>query len=464
MDSHVGKHIFEKVIGNTGLLKNKTRVLVTHGITYLPKTDYIIVMKEGRVSEQGTYQELIETKGEFSRFMLEYMSESSNEGADELKEELSKTLGEEFVKRQLSTQQSVVSESSEKNIDNKKKDDDDKKTETKVGEKLIEKENTETGSVKLSVYWYYIKCLGVVGAFSALIGQTLYSSSNIMVSYWITWWTSSRFGNATETQYRDMYLGVYGGLGLIQAVVVMGYTAILALTTLNASKQLHKKMLIRVLQSPMSFFDTTPLGRIVNRFAKDVDVCDQTLPQNIRSWLSQFAQFISTIVLIMTVIPIFIVVIIPIAIVFFFVQKFYVNTSRQLKRLESVSRSPIYSHFGETITGATTIRAFNKEREFMLQSEAKVDDNQVAYYPSIICNRWLAIWLELLGNIVTLAAAFFVILSPSSFDPSQVGLVITYSLQITQTLNWLVRMTSDVETNIVGVERIKEYSEITQVS
>ena len=166
----------------------------------------------------------------------------------------------------------------------------------------------------------------------------------------------------------------------------------------------------------------------------------------------------------MTVIPIFIVVIIPIAIVFFFVQKFYVNTSRQLKRLESVSRSPIYSHFGETITGATTIRAFNKEREFMLQSEAKVDDNQVAYYPSIICNRWLAIWLELLGNIVTLAAAFFVILSPSSFDPSQVGLVITYSLQITQTLNWLVRMTSDVETNIVGVERIKEYSEITQVS
>ena len=464
MDSHVGKHIFEKVIGNTGLLKNKTRVLVTHGITYLPKTDYIIVMKEGRVSEQGTYQELIETKGEFSRFMLEYMSESSNEGADELKEELSKTLGEEFVKRQLSTQQSVVSESSEKNVDNKKKDDDDKKTETKVGEKLIEKENTETGSVKLSVYWYYIKCLGVVGAFSALIGQTLYSSSNIMVSYWITWWTSSRFGNATETQYRDMYLGVYGGLGLIQAVVVMGYTAILALTTLNASKQLHKKMLIRVLQSPMSFFDTTPLGRIVNRFAKDVDVCDQTLPQNIRSWLSQFAQFISTIVLIMTVIPIFIVVIIPIAIVFFFVQKFYVNTSRQLKRLESVSRSPIYSHFGETITGATTIRAFNKEREFMLQSEAKVDDNQVAYYPSIICNRWLAIWLELLGNIVTLAAAFFVILSPSSFDPSQVGLVITYSLQITQTLNWLVRMTSDVETNIVGVERIKEYSEITQVS
>ena len=123
MDSHVGKHIFEKVIGNTGLLKTKTRVLVTHGITYLPKTDYIIVMKEGRVSEQGTYQELIETKGEFSRFMLEYMSESSNEGADELKEELSKTLGEEFVKRQLSTQQSVVSESSEKNVDNKKKDD-----------------------------------------------------------------------------------------------------------------------------------------------------------------------------------------------------------------------------------------------------------------------------------------------------------------------------------------------------
>ena len=456
VDSHVGKHIFENVIGPGGLLRDKTRVLVTHGITYLPKTDYIIVLKDGRISEQGTYQDLLEQKGEFATFMMEYMSEANDDVTDEIKEELNKQLGEDFVNRTLSTQKSVVSATEDASELEKKPE------KSTVGQKLIETENAETGSVKMAVYWYYIKCLGVVGTIAALIGQTLYSGSSVLVTYWITWWTSDTFGPSNETQYRDMYLGVYGGLGIAQSIVVMSYTAILAITTLNASKVLHKKMLIRVLQSPMSFFDTTPLGRIVNRFAKDVDVCDQTLPQNLRSWLSQFANFIATIITIMTVIPIFIVVIIPVAVVFFFVQSFYVNTSRQLKRLESVSRSPIYSHFGESITGASTIRAFQKEKEFMLQSEDKVDHNQVAYYPGIMCNRWLAVWLELLGNIVTLGAAFIVIIAPDQFNPSQVGMVITYSLQITQTLTWLVRMTSDVETNIVGVERIKEYSEITQ--
>lgn len=454
VDSHVGKHIFDNVIGPGGLLQDKTRVLVTHGITYLPKTDYIIVLKEGKISEQGTYQELLEQKGEFAAFMMEYMSEANDDVSDEIKQELSKKLGEDFVSKTLTAQKSVVSAS---------EDEPEKKQEnSNVGEKLIEKENAETGSVKMAVYWYYIKCLGVLGTIAALIGQTLYSGSSVLVTYWITWWTSDRWGNASVPANRDMYLGVYGGLGLAQSIVVMSYTAILAITTLNASKVLHKKMLIRVLQSPMSFFDTTPLGRIVNRFAKDVDVCDQTLPQNLRSWLSQFATFIATIITIMTVIPTFIAVIVPVAIVFFFVQSFYVNTSRQLKRLESVSRSPIYSHFGESITGSSTIRAFGREREFMLQSEDKVDHNQVAYYPGIMCNRWLAVWLELLGNIVTLGAAFIVIIAPENFNPSQVGMVITYSLQITQTLTWLVRMTSDVETNIVGVERIKEYSEITQ--
>ena len=454
VDSHVGKHIFDNVIGPGGLLQDKTRVLVTHGITYLPKTDYIIVLKDGKISEQGTYQELLEQKGEFAAFMMEYMSEANDDVSDEIKQELSKKLGEEFVSKTLTTQKSVASAS---------EDEPEKKQEnSNVGQKLIEKENAETGSVKMAVYWYYIKCLGVMGTISALIGQTLYSGSSVLVTYWITWWTSDRWGNASDPTYRDMYLGVYGGLGLAQSIVVMSYTAILAITTLNASKVLHKKMLIRVLQSPMSFFDTTPLGRIVNRFAKDVDVCDNTLPQNLRSWLSQFATFIATIITIMTVIPTFIAVIVPVAIVFFFVQSFYVNTSRQLKRLESVSRSPIYSHFGESITGSSTIRAFGREKEFMLSSEDKVDHNQVAYYPGIMCNRWLAVWLELLGNIVTLGAAFIVIIAPENFNPSQVGMVITYSLQITQTLTWLVRMTSDVETNIVGVERIKEYSEITQ--
>ncbi|KAB7499300.1 Multidrug resistance-associated protein 1, partial [Armadillidium nasatum] len=140
----------------------------------------------------------------------------------------------------------------------------------------------------------------------------------------------------------------------------------------------------------------------------------------------------------------------------------YVTTSRQLKRIESVSRSPIYSHFGETIQGASSIRAYGKQDEFILSSEQKVDFNQVSYYPSVIANRWLAIRLEFIGNILTFFAALFAVMARGKISGGEVGLSVSYALSVTQTLNWLVRMTSDVETNIVAVERVKEYTETPQ--
>ena len=121
-----------------------------------------------------------------------------------------------------------------------------------------------------------------------------------------------------------------------------------------------------------------------------MDVCDNTLPVNLRQWLSTFANFIGTIILIIAIVPWFAAVILPVGVIFFMVQKIYVSTSRQLKRLESVSRSPIYSHFGETLNGASTIRAFNLQNKFILQSEGKVDSNQVCYCSSIVANPFSA--------------------------------------------------------------------------
>ncbi len=201
--------------------------------------------------------------------------------------------------------------------------------------------------------------------------------TSIGTNVWLEVWTDNELGNATEVKWRNIYLGVYGALGFGQALSTMVLSIVLAVSTLNASRQMHKNMLTTVMQSPMSFFDTTPLGRIVNRFAKDVDVCDNTLPNNLRQWLNTLASFLGTVILIIAKLPYFALVIVPVAVVFFFVQSVYVNTSRQLKRLESISRSPIYSHFGETITGASTIRAFGLQRKFITESEEKVDSNQV---------------------------------------------------------------------------------------
>uniref|UniRef100_A0A182WGR0 ABC-type glutathione-S-conjugate transporter n=1 Tax=Anopheles minimus TaxID=112268 RepID=A0A182WGR0_9DIPT len=234
------------------------------------------------------------------------------------------------------------------------------------------------------------------------------------------------------------------------------------LGTWRAAKHLHATLLQAVLRLPSGFFDITPTGRILGRFSKDVDILDNTLPITVSELNYCFFEVVATLVVISISTPVFAAVIVPIGILYYAVQRFYVATSRQLKRLESVSRSPIYSHFGETIQGVQTIRAYSVQDRFITESDEKVDSNQLCYCPSIIANRWLAVRLEMVGNLIILFAALFAVLGRETMNAGLVGLSVSYALQITQTLNWLVRMTSDVETNIVAVERIKEYGETKQ--
>lgn len=201
---------------------------------------------------------------------------------------------------------------------------------------------------------------------------------------------------------------------------------------------------------------------MLNRFSKDVDTCDNVLPSVVRFWLIMFFNVLGVFVVISIGIPLFTTVIIPLLILYYLIQRFYIATSRQLKRIESVTRSPIYSHFGESINGQSTIRAYGDQERFIADNEQKVDFNQTASYPSIIANRWLAVRLEILGSFIVFFTSLFAIFMRESLSPSIAGLTISYALQISQTLSMLVRMTSEVETNIVSVERIEEYVELPE--
>lgn len=153
--------------------------------------------------------------------------------------------------------------------------------------------------------------------------------------------------------------------------------------------------------------------------------------------------------------------ILPLAGLYLYIQRYYLRTSRELKRLDSVSRSPIYAHFQESLSGISTIRAYRQQRRFSLENEWRMDANLRAYFPSISANRWLAVRLEFLGSVIILAAAGFSIISVASnsgLSAGLVGLAMSYALQITQSLNWIVRQTVEVETNIVSVERVLEYA------
>ncbi|NXR60244.1 MRP2 protein, partial [Rhadina sibilatrix] len=237
-------------------------------------------------------------------------------------------------------------------------------------------------------------------------------------------------------------------------------TMLSARGTMRASRIMHQQLLSNILRAPMSFFDTTPTGRIVNRFAKDIFTVDETIPMSFRSWLSCFMGIISTLIVICLATPFFAVVIVPLGIFYCFVLRFYVSTSRQLRRLDSVTRSPIYSHFGETVSGLSVIRAYGHQERFLKQNEITMDINQKSVYSWIISNRWLAIRLEFVGSLVVFFAALLAVIAKGTLEGGIVGLSISSALNVTQTLNWLVRTSSELETNIVAVERVHEYMKV----
>nr|CAD7402137.1 unnamed protein product [Timema poppensis] len=358
VDSHVSKHIFHKVIGPTGILRNKTRVLMTHSITFLREVDLIVVLRDGEVSETGSYKELLARKGAFSQFLLQHIQDIATGDNDlkHIKEELESSTSAEETLKKLDRTISLLSNCS------------DSGPTPQEGDESLTENPGEGEAIKLV------------------------ERNSPMVSVCVA-------------------------------------TLTISIGTLNAAVAMHAKMLSNVLRLPQAMFDTTPIGRILSRFSGDVNSIDITLPNVLRLWIPTVCRC------------------------------FYIATSRQLKRLESISRSPIVSHFGESIIGASTIRAYGVSQDFLREAERRVDFNQACYYPSIIANRWLAVRLEIIGSIIIFFASLFAVLGRESMDPGLVGLSVSYALQITQTLQWLVRSSSDVETNIVAVERIKEYQE-----
>jgi ABC-type multidrug transport system fused ATPase/permease subunit len=208
----------------------------------------------------------------------------------------------------------------------------------------------------------------------------------------------------------------------------------------------------------MTFFDTTPIGRIVNRFARDVDVVDAWIPNAMRNMINQGLQLITTMIMIAFITPYFLIVLIPVSILFYFIQRFYVPTARQVKRLESITRSPIYSHFAETLSGVSTIRAYGANDRFKLECDKRADLYLSCWNCSIGADRWLAIRLEFVGNIIVMFSALSAVMARETIDPGLIGLSLSYAMNVTMTLTWLVRSTSEVETNIVSIERILEYT------
>ncbi|XP_030917416.1 canalicular multispecific organic anion transporter 1 [Geospiza fortis] len=479
VDAHVGKYLFEHVLGPKGLLQNKTRILVTHSISFLPQVDNIVVLAAGAVSEHGSYSTLLANKGAFSQFLNLYGNqeedvseentaavalagdeEEADEAVDPCMEERTEDVVTMTLKREASIHRRKLSRSLSKRSTSSQKKAQEEPPKKLKGQQLIEKEAVETGRVKFSMYLRYLRAVGWCFTFWIVMGYVGQYVAYVGSNLWLSDWTddSVRYQNQSyPTQLRDLRIGVFGALGLSQAVFLLFATMLTARGAMQASRVMHQQLLSNILRAPMSFFDTTPVGRIINRFAKDIFTVDETIPMSFRSWISCFMAIISTLIVICLATPFFAVVIIPLSIFYYFVLRFYVSTSRQLRRLDSVTRSPIYSHFGETVSGLSVIRAYGHQERFLKQNEITMDINQKSVYSWIISNRWLAIRLEFVGSLVVFFSALLAVIAKGTLEGGIVGLSVSSALNVTQTLNWLVRSSSELETNIVAVERVHEY-------
>jgi ABC-type multidrug transport system fused ATPase/permease subunit len=330
---------------------------------------------------------------------------------------------------------------------------------------LMTIEEAAQGSVDWSVYKEYAKACSVIGVAMVLSFQLIAQGSQVGSNLWLKHWSGNNLENGSNNHVW-FYLIIYATIGwsstifaFLQTMTMWVYCAI------RSARFLHSSMLESVVKSPMSFFDTTPLGRILNRFSKDEHTIDEILPRNFNSYIRVFAQVIATVLVITFSTPFFLLLIIPLAFIYLAIQRYYLSTSRELKRLDSIGKSPIYSHFQETIQGVSTIRAYEQQRRFVFHNQVKLDANQRAYFPSFTCNRWLAVRLEFLGSIIIFGSCIFAVLGvlygPKSYiDPGLVGLSVSYALSVTQALNWVIRSYCDIETNVVSVERVKEYIDL----
>lgn len=496
VDQHVGRHLINEVFGPKGLLSGKTRVLATNSIPVLMESNYIYLFRDGHISEHGTYETLMKTpdggvaslvrtaQSEESSKTQDLMNEDKNSGSDttiaggeveevesedeEIEEaqeggmtEFSPIKPSGTTARKSSVSRNTLRRASTVSFHGprgKVQDDEEAGVKSKQT-----KETTEQGKVKWSVYGEYAKTSNLWAV--AVYGITLICAQTAQIagSVWLKNWAEHN----QDTNSNDdvgKYIGVYFGFGIGSAALVVVQTLILWIfCSIEASRKLHERMAVAMFRSPMTFFETTPAGRILNRFSNDIYRVDEVLARTFNMLFVNAARAAFTLVVISASTPAFIALILPLGALYLYIQRYYLRTSRELKRLDSVSRSPVYAHFQESLAGISTIKAYRQQTRFTLENEWRVDANQRAYFPAISANRWLAVRLEFLGSVIILAAASFAIISVntgSGLSAGLVGLAMSYALQITQSLNWIVRQTVEVETNIVSVERVLEYARL----
>ena len=490
VDSHTAQWIFTNCIMGP-LMTHRTCILVSHNIPLcVPHSDFVVMMNNGRVAVQGTPQEVI-ASGNLSEDILQKSGP-----------------GSAHVSRVPSRVPSSVGDESGDTLVNEA-DGSSQQTKIRASKKEVKKqeamdEKKVTGSVKWPVMKLYLQAMGkwwfwVVASFVFAAQQF----SGVATSLWIREWanqytteetakvhfnansqsysaqsisptyfaTIANCGKSNSTAFSTAaapevnvayYLTVLALIGLAGACAALIRDLWIFFGSLNASWKLHNRLMKAVAGARFKFFDVTPLGQIMNRFSKDLEAIDQEVAPTSIGVMSCSLGIVVTVVLIAYITPGFLIAGVFITLAYVMLGSFYLHSSRDLKRLESVQRSPLFQQFGETLSGVTTIRAYSDERRFIRDNLARINTQLRPFIYLWAANRWLSFRTDFLGDFVSFFAGVFLIVGLGKIDAGSAGISLSYAIGFADNMLWLVRLYSENEQNMNAVERIKEYLDVEQ--
>jgi len=441
VDPEVGKHLFDHCI--QGMMADKTRILVTHQLQFIPSADHIVVIQDGQLI-QGTYAELQQKGIDFESIMKTKKLNIEPESSGKLQTD------------NIGTSSEISSHEKVKEISLDSIISDENNPSLIEKSKLLVKEDRNKGSVKITLYKDYIQsggpfwffCVGVIGLF--LVSQIIMQASE----YWISMWTSRVWPDKSDRFYVTVYL-----------CFVMSFMALLSLRyfilsryTFNASSKLHNTLLHSVTYASCTFFDQNPSGRIINRFSKDVADIDNNLMETFSDFLYFSSSVLVALATMIFLNPFIILPFIMLSLVYIVVQRVYVASSRELKRMESISRSPIFNTISECYNGLTTIRAFGEQKRFINDLQTSLAINIRLIYYSYAIHRWIGTRMEMLASAIVFFSSILSLYNSSSTAGTS-GLAVTAALGMTGFLNRSIRNFTELELRMNSVERIKKYIE-----
>ena len=418
VDAETGRHLWQQVILDG--LRGKTRILAMHSLSVLadPAVSRVILLKDGKISAHGTYSELL-AQGALDKAEVEHAPSREHTPSPDPAAAADRTKAQTGQKVQ----------------------DDDSD------------ESRSTGYISADVFLAYCRSFGSTALCLLVIVCVLaYNACLVFSNVWLSMWV-----DATAAE-QPSYVLIYAASVAVAAVLLCGRVLLIVVGTLAASRKLHKSMTDSVLSAKLGFFDVSPLGRILNRFLQDQTAIDERVPSELIWWVEATAQSLGIVCVLGYAAPWALIGVPLLAFPYQRVTAAFRFPMRDLRRIESVSKSPVMDHFAESLRGAATTRAFGAEGRFLRRLLTLTDETAVAFYSMWAGNAWFTNMLECAGTLLLLGTALVAIAGERG--GGFVGLALTYALNLPRQLMWLARKTAELEVELIAVERVVEYCKL----